>query len=325
MDILETIEVPTGKILVLKGAHGKLEALSLQDYGKEVNLNQDKAVPDGLPLLPLTQKWVATISTQYGCSMGCGFCDVPKVGPGKNATLHDLQGQILSILTLPGMPETTERLNIHFARMGEPTWNPAVLDCGKWIADHLGDAYNPHPVISTMMPRNNIWLKVFIHTWMRLKNRVYKGNAGLQLSINSTDEQERGVMFGGNACTLGEIANILQGIIPVGRKITLNFAVAGYKVDFDYLARVFSPELFAVKLTPMHLTQAAVWAGIRTQEDYTTPTPYQELAQQGRAAGFETLVFIASREEDEGRITCGNAILSGTRPFDIREASVWTI
>jgi hypothetical protein len=26
------------------------------------------------------------------------------------------------------------------------------------------------------------------------------------------------------------------------------------------------------------------------------------------------VVFIASREEDEGRITCGNAILSGTEP-----------
>lgn len=319
MKILEKISVPTGDIFIVEGAKGKLELLSLGDYGQAVNLNQGKAVPDGLPLLPLTEKWVVTVSTQYGCSMGCTFCDVPKVGPGRNATLYDLNGMILTAITQPGMPDNTKRLNIHFARMGEPTWNPAVLDCGKWIHDHLGDAYNPHPVVSTMMPRNNEWLKTFIHTWMRLKNRVYKGNAGLQLSINSTDESERQKMFSGNACTLEEIADIMKGIHPVGRKITLNFAVADYTVDCVKLAKLFTPELYIVKLTPMHKTDTAISNGIQTVGDYTSPEPYQELEQRMKDAGFETLVFIASRDEDEGRITCGNAILSGTRPSRIGE------
>jgi hypothetical protein len=31
-------------------------------------------------------------------------------------------------------------------------------------------------------------------------------------------------------------------------------------------------------------------------------------------AGYDVLVFIASEYEDLGRITCGNAILSGTVP-----------
>lgn len=315
MKILEKIKVPTGNIFICEGAKGKLEMLSLGDYGQAINLNQNKAVADGLPLLPLTEKWVVTISTQYGCSMGCTFCDVPKVGPGKNATFYDMTGMILSVITQPGMPDHTKRLNIHFARMGEPTWNPAVLDCGKWIAEHLGDSYNPHPVVSTMMPRHNEWLKTFIHTWMRLKNRVYKGNAGLQLSINSTNEDERRKMFSGNACTLEEIAEIMRGVIPVGRKITLNFAVADYTVDCVKLARLFSPELYIVKLTPMHKTETAVANGIETEGDYTEPEPYQDLEARMQEAGFETLVFIASRDEDEGRITCGNAILSGTRPF----------
>jgi 23S rRNA (adenine2503-C2)-methyltransferase len=315
MQIKRNIIVPTGNIFVVEGAKGDLEMLSIGDYGQSVNLNQHTAVPDGLPIMPLSEKWVVTISTQYGCSMGCHFCDVPKVGAGKNATFYDLCGMILTALTQPGVPEQTKRLNIHFARMGEPTWNPAVLDCGKWIVGHLGDSYNPHPVVSTMMPRRNEWLKVFIHTWMRLKNRVYKGNAGLQLSINSTDEAERSAMFRGNACTLEEIADIMRGIIPVGRKITLNFAVAGYTVDCEKLARLFSPELYIVKLTPMHKTATALQNGIETAGDYTQPAPYEELERRFQKAGFETLVFIASRDEDEGRITCGNAILSGTMPL----------
>lgn len=314
MKILQKYMVPTGQIFVVEGSRGKLEMLSLGDYGQAVNLNQHKPVPDGLPLLPLTEKWVVTISTQYGCSMGCIFCDVPDVGRGSNASFGDLCGQVLTALTLPDVPARTKRLNIHFARMGEPSWNPHVLECGKWIYDHLGDTYNPHPVVSTMMPRNNSWLKVFIHNWMRIKNRVFRGNAGLQISINSTDPAERQRMFAGNACSLEEIAEVMRGIIPVGRKITLNFAVANYTVDTDYLARLFRPEFYVIKLTPMHKTAQAEFAGIRTAGDYTTPEPYMELEERFRESGFDVLVFIASREEDEGRITCGNAILSGTTP-----------
>jgi 23S rRNA (adenine2503-C2)-methyltransferase len=247
--------------------------------------------------------------------MNCNFCDVPMVGSGKNATFYDLTGMILTALTQNNVPEYTKRLNIHFARMGEPTWNPNVLDCGKWIYEHLGDMYNPHPVVSTMMPRRNQWLKTFIHNWMRIKNRLYKGNAGLQLSINSTCQKERENMFNGNACTLEEIADIMRGIIPVGRKITLNFAVAGYTVDPEHLSRLFSPELYIVKLTPMHKTTSAENNGIKTLGDYTSPEPYQELEDKFKRAGYETLVFIASEDEDLGRITCGNAILSGTLPL----------
>jgi len=314
MNIIRNLEVPTGNIFIVEGAKGKLEMLSLADYGQHINLNQHKPVKNETPLMPLTEKWVVTVSTQYGCSMGCSFCDVPKVGPGKNATFHDLCGQILTALTLPSVPQSTKRLNVHFARMGEPTWNPAVLDCGKWIAGHLGDSYNPHPVVSTMMPRRNEWLKVFIHTWMRLKNRVFRGNAGLQISINSTDESERNKMFSGNACSLEDISEIMRGIIPVGRKITLNFAVAGYTVDCDKLARLFSPELYVVKLTPMHKTNEAIKNHIETAGDYTTPEPYQELEEKLKKVGFDTLVFIASENEDASRITCGNAILAGTKP-----------
>lgn len=309
MNILKRLTVPTGDILIVQGANGKLECLSLGDYGKDVNLNQGKPVTH-VECMPLEEKWVATISTQYGCSMGCSFCDVPKVGPGKNATFRDLCGQILTVLNLHPEVTSSRRLNIHFARMGEPTWNPAVLDCGKWIKDHIDPEFTAHPVVSTMMPRHNEWLKTFIHTWMRLKNRVYRGNAGLQLSINSTDEQERDSMFRGNACSLEEIARIMDGTMPVGRKITLNFAVADWTVDPSVLLKYFPPDIYICKLTPMHKTVRAVGNGIKTVGDYTHPEPYEVMAKELRSAGYEVLVFIASKEEDESRITCGNAILA---------------
>jgi len=321
LKILRNLEVPTGNILVVSGEHGQLEMLSLGDYGKDVNLKcnamgltRDIECVEHTKMLPLTEKWVITISTQYGCSMGCKFCDVPKVGPGKNATYNDLIRQVLTGLKLHPEIETSKRLNIHFARMGEPSWNPNILDATKWFQEHINPEYKIHPVVSTMMPKHNEWLKTFIHTWMRIKNRRLKGEAGLQLSINSTNEKERAYMFNNNAHTLKDIARIMDGIIPNGRKITLNFAVANYEINPEILLEYFNPDDYIIKLTPMHKTRTALTNSIETVGDYTTIYPYKAYENALLDAGYDVLVFIASEYEDLGRITCGNAILSGTLP-----------
>jgi len=314
--VLNNIKTPTGNILIVQGDNGKLEMLSLGDYGKEKNLKADflglKKEINGVPpsrLLPLTEKWVITISTQYGCSMGCTFCDVPKVGPGKNATYKDLCKQVLTGIELHPEIGTTKRLNIHFARMGEPTWNPNVLDATRWMKDHLDSEYKLHPVLSTMMPRKNEWLRTFIHTWMRIKNRLYNGNAGLQLSINSTDENERAIMFNGNALPLYEIRQIMTGIIPNGRKITLNFALAGYTINEKILKQYFDPDDYLIKITPMHATAACKENGLITENGYNNYYPYKETEERLKAIGYDVIVFVPSKEEDESKITCGNAIL----------------
>jgi len=312
MPVERRVMVPTGDIMVVHGEKGLLEFLSIGDYGKEVNLNQDGAVGDNLPLIPFERKWVITISTQYGCSMGCSFCDVPKVGPGINATLADMQRQVISGLQLHPEVTWSNRLNIHYARMGEPTFNPNVLDHAKWMKDHIDPEYSTHPVLTTMMPRENEWLKTFIHQWVRIKNRVYRGNAGLQISINTTDEEVRERIFRRHSLSLYQIAKILDGCVPVGRKFTLNFPVCEWPIESKVLKRYFDPELFLVKLTPMHETKAAKQNGHHTDGDYTSPEPYKNLKAELEADGYEVLVFVTSADEDLSRITCGNAILKGT-------------
>ena len=321
MKIIRNLSVPTGNICIVQGDKGQLELLSLGDYGKDVNLkcnslgltrNIEKV--EHTELLPLQQKWVITVSTQYGCSMGCRFCDVPKVGPGRNATYNDLIKQILTGIKLHPEVTNSQRLNIHFARMGEPSWNPNVLDATRWAKTHIDPEFKIHPVVSTMMPRHNEWLKTFVHTWMRMKNRLLAGEAGLQISVNSTNEQERKEMFNDNALTLHEISHLMEGIVPNGRKITLNFAVANYQVDPEVLLEYFDPDDYIIKLTPMHKTKTALEHDIKTNDDYTTFVPYSELEKSLIESGYEVLVFIASEYEDLGRITCGNAILSGTLP-----------
>jgi 23S rRNA (adenine2503-C2)-methyltransferase len=314
MFVNRVLEVPTGHIVVADGEKGKLEFLSLGDYGKDVNLNQHKKV-DHQPLLPLSEKWVVTISTQYGCSMGCKFCDVPKVGPGRNATFKDMVDEVCLAMALHPEVRYGKRLNVHFARMGEPTWNHDVLGTAYWLKSRE-PRFAVHPVVSTMMPRNNRDLEAFLQEWMYIKNDIYGGDAGLQLSVNSTDEEEREKMFNGNAAPLYEISSIMLRLPdPKDRKITLNFAVADYKIDALFLAALFPPDRFIVKLTPMHKTTTALANGIQTIGDYTESYPYEHYEEELKKAGFDVLVFIASAEEDLGRITCGNAILSGTEPM----------
>jgi len=326
MSIIKNIKVPTGNILVVAGENGKLECLSLGDYGRDKNVkasflgldNDIQGVPNG-DIMSLTEKWVITISTQYGCSMGCVFCDVPRVGPGRNATLNDLTSQIITALKIHPEIPCTKRLNVHYARMGEPTFNDNVLIHAKGLMKEVRPFVgrsHVHPVVSTMLPKHNRNLYRFLQEWCEIKNYDYRGAAGLQFSINSTSDEQRYFLFNGSSLSLGEISEIGKGLPePKGRKYALNMALAdGNEVDAERMAKLFSPNKFMVKITPIHVTMATKANGVETTGGYTEFTPYQEAEEALKGEGFDVLVFVPSYEEDQGLITCGNAVLSGSLP-----------
>lgn len=320
--IVRNVQVPTGNILIIQGEKGLIECLSIGDYGQEANIKADfLGLPDEIngvratEIMPLSRKWVVTISTQYGCSMNCKFCDVPKVGRGRNASLKDLKNQVAAALSLHPEIAHTDRLNLHYARMGEPTWNTNVLThakglrCDLW--ERLGNSL-VHPVISTMLPRANKGLVPFLEEWCRIKNNVFDGDAGLQFSINSTCETQRSWLFSGSSLSLREIGDIGRLLpMPKGRKYALNFAVANDTIiDGAVLRSHFDPEKFMCKITPIHETQTSGEYDITTSDGYDCYYPYKQAEDTLKQAGFDVLVFIPSKDEDESRITCGNAILS---------------
>lgn len=323
--VLRHLKVPTGDIVIIEGTKDKrpLEVLCIGDYGKGQNIKADflgyteeiNGVPHG-ELLPFEEKMVITLSTQYGCSMNCTFCDVPKVGPGVNATEEDMKLQILAALDLHPELMECQRLNVHFARMGEPTFNKDVLSVTTSLFMLQDERIKVHPVVSTMMPKRNKDLIKFLQMWCHIKNNIFEGEAGLQFSINSTDNDQREQMFSGSSLTLESIAKIVDDLpMPKGRKYTLNFALTSDSIiDAGRLRELFSPEKCMVKLTPMHITEK-VAATMDVEPDwYTKYVPYQQVEADLKSEGFDVLVFIPSVEEDDGRITCGNAILSGSTP-----------
>lgn len=316
---MEVIKTHTGKIYVDR--ERRLEFLTVGDYGKENNIKANflgltkeiKGVKN--TKVDLTKKWVATISTQKGCPMKCQFCDCPTYGFFGNVSIGELEYEIRTILENEST-KRTDRFNVHFARMGEPTFNFEVLDFAKYylrgIVNEYIDAKTIHPVISTMLPKSNQKLEEFILRWCDIKNIDYAGEAGLQFSINTTDEKQRQEQFNGMSLTLEEISQLAKKLpMPVGRKYTLNFAVTKDTIlDAKRLGELFDKEKFIVKITPIHETHRAVENGFDVTTSYDDYDVYRDFEQPLLDDGWDVIVFVPSKEEDSDRITCGNALIS---------------
>lgn len=312
------VKTHTGKIYV--DIKNRLEFLTVGDYGKENNI---KANFLGLTKeingvanteVDLSKKWVATISTQKGCPMKCKFCDVPKYGFYGNVSIKELSYQIETIIKNEEVKQT-ERFNVHFSRMGEPTWNKNVLDFSLILKDLVKKcglkAKTVHPVISTMLPKANKNLKEYILKWCEIKNEFYNGEAGLQFSINSTDDEQRNELFDGKSLSLHEISELAKELpMPKGRKYTLNFPVTAQTIlDAKKLSMLFDKSKFIVKITPIHETNSAIENGFEVS-GYSDYDVYRKFEMPLLNEGWDVIVFVPSKEEDSDRITCGNALIS---------------
>lgn len=308
----------TGKIVT--DTDFGLEYLYVGDYGKENNikasfLGYDKRIERVEHReVDITDKLVVTVSSQKGCPMKCNFCDCPKLGFRGNASLPELVTEIMSGIALSGIKHG-KRLNVHFARMGEPTFNRSVITVANIVAltvngsgDVLFDEY--HPVVSTMMPKSNKNLRTFLSDWVKA-GYVYGGEDGygLQFSINTLDEEKRNEMFRNMSLPLEEIGKIISELpMPKKRKYTLNFAVTSESnLDVDLMEKYFDKEKCIVKITPIHKTVEAMNEGYEIVTDFDV---YEKFEHPLVNAGWDVIVFIPSKEEDEDRITCGNALIA---------------
>lgn len=316
---MEIIKTHTGKIYIDR--ERQLEFLTVGDYGKENNIKADflgytkEICGVQNTAVDLTKKWVATISSQKGCPMKCQFCDCPKYGFYGNASIDDLGYQVETILKGEAVKKT-ERFNLHVARMGEPTFNPYINEfIAHWlrmlVSAHIS-ADVIHPVVSTMLPRNNNRLGTFIIDFCDIKNRIYEGEAGLQFSINSTDDEQRNKQFDGMSLPLSEISRNSERLpMPVGRKYTLNFAVTANTIlDAKKMSSLFDKDKFIVKITPIHQTKSAIQNGFDVGSSYEEYDLYRKFEQPLLDEGWDVIVFVPSKEEDSDRITCGNALIS---------------
>lgn len=328
---MKKYQIPTGYLIVDNYSKAELETLSIGDYGKAANIKADflgftkeiNGVPSG-NCKPLSEKWVITLSTQYGCSQKCKFCSVPNIPFRGNVSFGDLQKQFYNAIACFPNVKYTDRLNVHYARTGEGIMNDDVFEFSYWLYNQKGAEIfaktglrieTLHPVLTTSLPKRYKKLNGKIHEWASIKNFVFNGQAGFQFSINSTNEDQRQDMFNGGSLELVEFAKIAESMVfPIGRKYCLNFAYSSdFEIDAKKLKSLFDTEKFMVKITPIHENKECRKKGYKTIDGYNNFAPYKKVEEELKEAGFDTLVFVPSFDEEKGLVTCGNAILGGDK------------
>lgn len=321
-------KIPTGYLFTDKYSKGELETLSIGDYGKKHNVKADflgftnhiNGVPNVF-CMPLSEKWVITFSSQYGCPQKCLMCSVPNIKFLGNASFNDMLQQFKNARNLFPDVTYTDRLNFHAARQGEPAFVPAVLDLFEYFQNNKKELQEElnlrievlHPVFTTSLPNYLKQLEERLLRMCSIKNDLYHGQAGLQFSINSTNEDQRQEMFNKKVLTLKEFSKIADKLPePIGRKYCLNFAYStDFEIDGKVIKELFDPNKFMCKITPIHNNKECRKNGIETVGGYDSYNPYIKPEESLKENGFDVLVFVPSMDEEKGAVTCGNLILGG--------------
>jgi 23S rRNA (adenine2503-C2)-methyltransferase len=259
------------------------------------------------PEVPKAEKWVMMISTPVGCAVGCRMCDAGVAGFQGNLSADEMLAQVSFIvkhnpdLDLSRHP----KVKIHFARMGEPALNPAVLEALRALAREF-----PYPgviaSISTVAPKSPAVTPWFTEL-LRVKDDCFPdGRFQLQFSLHATDEGLRHAIVPIKKWTLDEVAAYGRAFMrPGDRKVTLNFAPGPDEpLDADTIARVFDPQHFLIKVTPINPTLSA--QRNRTAWVWTAaPAPLRGYAVELERRGFEVILSPSAPEELASETSCG--------------------
>ncbi|OGR89490.1 MAG: hypothetical protein A3J74_02220, partial [Elusimicrobia bacterium RIFCSPHIGHO2_02_FULL_57_9] len=213
------------------------------------------------PGVPKGEKWVMMVSTQLGCPVGCSFCDAGALGYRGNLTAEEILDQI-RFMADAAPPQISlsrhPKVKIHFARMGEPSLNPAVLEALLFLGLNLKSP-GLIPSISTVAPQSPV-TAAFFEQLLDIKDDHYPdGRFQLQFSVHSTSLVGRHETIPVKIWSLEELADYGSRFVKIGdRKITLNFALSR-EAEFDpaAVAGIFPPDKFLIKFTPVNPTETS--------------------------------------------------------------------
>jgi len=257
------------------------------------------------PPIPREQKWILIVSTLHGCPVGCPICDAGGEYGGRLTTEEILaQVEYLVRRRYPDGHCPIPKLKVQFARMGDPAFNDAVLDAIEAIPSRL-DVPGFLPSISTVAPASR---DSFFDRLIQLKRERFSGGRfQLQFSLHTTDRKAREILVPARTWSFEQMAAFGERFRETGdRKIALNFAApAGYPLEPEAIRKIFSPEHFLIKLTPINPTRSAERSGLVGLIDPSDPASCEDVAERFRKVGYETLVNIGELEENAIGSNCG--------------------
>lgn len=260
------------------------------------------------PDVPAHEKWVIIVSTQFGCPVACPMCDAGGDFRG-NLTADEIFAQIDAVVARHPQNRLSEaaKFKIQFARMGEPSLNPAVIDA----LTQLPNRYKTQgliPCVATIAPAS---ARGWFERLLEIRNGVYAGkDFQLQLSINSTDDKTRDRLMPCPKFTLAELGEYASRFHILGsRKVALNFAITREaRIDPDVIARWFDPNSCCIKLTPLNPTMRSREMNLSTALPPESPDSANRLCNEFMQRGFDVILSIGDVRENEIGSNCGMAV-----------------
>ena len=262
---------------------------------------------ESIPTGNIQEKWVLIVSSLNGCPVGCKMCDAGFFYKGK-LDYQELMEQIeYPIKRRFGEKPLTKKFKIQFARMGEPSFNPAVLD----VIEDLGDKYeNFFPSLSTVAP---IGVDSFFERLMKIKKNKYPTKFQLQFSIHTTNPKQRDEIIPIKKWDFKKIADYGRKFYDEGGlKITLNFALAKEnEADPEIIREFFPPEYFLIKITPVNPTVNAKMNHLSNDIDIATglPIKHKRFVEELKKMGYDVIISIGDTRENLIGSNCGMFIL----------------
>lgn len=256
---------------------------------------------------PLThkEKWVLIISTLYGCPVDCSFCDAGGKYLGRvglDALRHQVDYAVGN--RWPDGFIDAGRFKIQFARMGEPAFNPFVLD---FLEEIPGRYRYRHfiPSLSTIAPHGT---EKFFERLLGIKKRLYDETFQLQFSIHTLDPEQRETMIPVKKWSFAAMQDYAKDFYSAGgKKLTLNFALTrGSVLDPEQLSKHFGSDVFLIKITPVNPTAKARKNGIDSL--ISRHAGSYKVVEDLRAAGYEVILSIGEWEENQIGSNCGQYV-----------------
>ncbi len=275
------------------------------DYGEDRLVECVQALQ---PPFPIEDKWILLVSVMCGCPVQCKMCDAGGFFTGK-LTEQEIFAQI-DFLVRKRFPDgviPSRQFKIQFARMGEPSLNPAVLAVLEGMPARY-QAPGFMPSISTIAPLGG---DAFLERLLEIKQRLYAGGRfQFQFSLHSTDEALRDEIIPVRKWSFQQMADYGERFYKPGdRKVTLNFALAqGVPLDPQVLLRYFSPEKFLVKITPLNPTYRASENRLSSYIDPDNGSSDYQVVSRLENAGYHVIVSIGEVEENRIGSNCGQYI-----------------
>lgn len=256
---------------------------------------------------PRQDKWIINVSTQFGCPVGCRFCDAAHRFHG-NLTADEMLAQVRHVTGLhPGLATHCRKLKVHFARMGEPALNHEVLDALRRLPEMIA-APGLWACVATTAPQGT---EDWFERLVGIRDEFFRDRFQLQFSLNTTDEEYRNDMTGIRLLPFRWIREFSTRFFRPGeRKVILNFALGkSVPFDADVILRQFDPATTCVKLTPLNPTTR----GAENQMSSVERETLEILAEKLTEGGFDAILSIGDPREDDIGSNCGQSVrrLSG--------------